>query len=161
MATKSPNPIDVHVGSRVKLRRQIMGLSQEKLGEALGVTFQQVQKYERGTNRISASRMQAMSDTLQVPIGYFFENAPVDGAAKDGSGDGSGAGRGGSDGTFSMPEGGRHAQAAEAGAPFAGDVLASPEGMRLNRAFVRIRSLDVRRRLADLATALADADDAR
>lgn len=69
----SPNPIDVHVGSRVKLRRTLLGLSQEKLGEAIGLTFQQVQKYERGLNRIGASRLFDISKVLEVPIGFFFE----------------------------------------------------------------------------------------
>lgn len=69
----SPNPIDVHVGSRVKLRRTLLGMSQEKLGEAIGLTFQQVQKYERGFNRIGASRLFDISKVLEVPIGFFFE----------------------------------------------------------------------------------------
>lgn len=68
-----PNPIDIHVGARAKLRRGIMGLSQENLAEALGITFQQIQKYERGANRISASRLHKLSETLGVPVGYFFE----------------------------------------------------------------------------------------
>lgn len=70
----APNPVDVHVGSRVRLRRMLMGLSQEKLGEALGLTFQQVQKYERGINRIGASRLWDLSRVLGIPVGYFFEN---------------------------------------------------------------------------------------
>ena len=138
---RSPNPIDVHVGSRVKLRRAMLGLSQEKLGEALGVTFQQVQKYEKGTNRIGASRMQAISDTLQVPIGYFYEGAPVEGPE-------------------GWPVAGtQQAQLADSRsqAPLTDDLLASPEGIRLNRAFVRIGSVEVRRRLADLVVAMADA----
>ena len=68
-----PNPVDVHVGGRVRLRRTVLGLSQEKLGAALGLTFQQVQKYERGTNRIGASRLFELSRVLDVPVGFFFE----------------------------------------------------------------------------------------
>ncbi len=73
---KVPNPIDRHVGSRVRMRRVILGMSQEKLGEALGLTFQQVQKYEKGANRIGASRLQQISRTLDVPPAFFFEGAP-------------------------------------------------------------------------------------
>ena len=73
---KSPNPIDKHVGSRLRMRRKMLGMSQEKLGEALKITFQQVQKYEKGTNRVSASRLQHMSHILQVPVPFFFEGAP-------------------------------------------------------------------------------------
>ena len=87
MAKKAPNPIDKHVGSRVRMRRMMLGMSQEKLGDALGLTFQQVQKYEKGTNRIGASRLQQISLILQVPVSFFFEGAPpppggVEGSAK-------------------------------------------------------------------------------
>src|SRR4051812_47380933 len=75
MATKAPNPTDRHVGSRVRMRRMMLSMSQEKLGDALGLTFQQVQKYEKGTNRIGGSRMQQLSKILQVPVGFFFEEA--------------------------------------------------------------------------------------
>src|SRR5437660_7117151 len=75
-AKKAPNPIDRHVGSRVRMRRMMMSMSQEKLGDALGLTFQQVQKYEKGTNRIGASRLQQISHILQVPVAFFFEGAP-------------------------------------------------------------------------------------
>ena len=68
-----PNPVDVHVGARVKMRRSLLGMSQEKLGELIGLTFQQVQKYERGLNRISASRLFDISKVLEVPISFFFE----------------------------------------------------------------------------------------
>lgn len=78
MPDGAPNPVDVHVGSRVRLRRMLMGLSQERLGEALGLTFQQVQKYERGINRIGASRLWDLSRVLAVPVGYFFDG--MDGA---------------------------------------------------------------------------------
>lgn len=70
---KKPNPIDVHVGSRIRLRRNMLGLSQEKLGESLGITFQQIQKYEKGTNRVGASRLQAISSILNVPVSFFLK----------------------------------------------------------------------------------------
>jgi transcriptional regulator with XRE-family HTH domain len=76
MAKKAPNPTDLHVGKRVRMRRMMLGMSQEKLGDALGLTFQQVQKYEKGTNRIGASRLQQISHTLQVSVEFFFEGAP-------------------------------------------------------------------------------------
>ncbi|CTQ67206.1 helix-turn-helix domain-containing protein [Roseibium alexandrii] len=73
---KSPNPTDIHVGSRVRLRRMMLAMSQEKLGEALGITFQQIQKYEKGTNRIGASRLQHISTVLKAPVSFFFEGLP-------------------------------------------------------------------------------------
>ena len=73
---KAPNPTDQHVGSRVRMRRMMLAMSQGKLGAALGLTFQQVQKYEKGTNRIGASRLQQISDILRVPVAFFFEGAP-------------------------------------------------------------------------------------
>src|ERR1700727_3574896 len=73
---KAPDPIDRHVGARVRMRRLILGMSQGKLGEALDVTFQQVQKYEKGANRIGASRLQQLARVLDVPPAYFFEDAP-------------------------------------------------------------------------------------
>src|SRR5580698_8657448 len=77
IAKKAPNPIDKHVGSRVRMRRMMLSMSQEKLGDALGLTFQQVQKYEKGTNRIGASRLQQIAQILQVPVSFFFEGAPT------------------------------------------------------------------------------------
>src|SRR6201998_3918458 len=77
LAKKAPNPTDKHVGSRVRMRRMMLGMSQEKRGDALGLTFQQVQKYEKGTNRIGASRLQQISQILQVPVAFFFDGAPV------------------------------------------------------------------------------------
>src|SRR5438132_8365488 len=77
MAKKAPNPIDKHVGSRVRMRRMMLSMSQEKLGDALGLTFQQVQKYEKGTNRIGASRLQQISNILRVPVAFFFEGVPA------------------------------------------------------------------------------------
>ena len=78
MSTKAPNPVDKYVGSRVRMRRIMLGMSQEKLGEALGLTFQQIQKYETGMNRISASRLWDISDALGVSINYFFEGLEAD-----------------------------------------------------------------------------------
>ena len=75
---KNPNPVDVHVGSRVRLRRTLFGLSQEKLGEAVGLTFQQIQKYEKGSNRMGASRLYQFSQILDVPISFFFDDMPAD-----------------------------------------------------------------------------------
>ncbi|WP_448206230.1 helix-turn-helix domain-containing protein [Azospirillum sp. sgz302134] len=74
---EGPNPIDIHVGARLRLRRTLLGLSQEKLGEAVGITFQQLQKYERGSNRISASRLFNLSQVLGVPVSYFFDDMPT------------------------------------------------------------------------------------
>jgi transcriptional regulator with XRE-family HTH domain len=76
MARRDPNYIDVHVGSRIRMRRQLINMSQERLGELLGITFQQVQKYEKGANRISASRMFFTAKTLGVPVQFFFEGLP-------------------------------------------------------------------------------------
>src|SRR6267378_4357029 len=76
MSTKAPNPVDKYVGSRVRMRRIMLGMSQEKLGEALGLTFQQVQKYEKGTNRVGASRLQQIAEILQVPVAFLFDGGP-------------------------------------------------------------------------------------
>src|SRR5258708_12955262 len=87
MPTKAPNPVDRHVGSRVRMRRIMLGMSQEKLGEGLGLTFQQIQKYEKGTNRIGASRIQQISEILKVPVSFLFEGSPGSLAAAKGFGD--------------------------------------------------------------------------
>ena len=126
---KKPNPIDVHVGGRIRLRRNMLGMSQERLGEQLGITFQQVQKYEKGTNRVGASRLQAISSILEVPVAYFFENAP--GSTATGL-------------------------AEEHQPNYVVDFLSSSEGLKLNRAFVRISDPKVRGRIIDLVRALAD-----
>ncbi len=131
---KSPNPIDRHVGSRVRMRRVLMGMSQEKLGGALSLTFQQVQKYEKGTNRIGASRLQQISEVLSVPPAFFFEDMP----ATEGSGIQPGF--------------------AEDGSTFVVDFLSTSEGLMLNKAFVRIKEPRVRKKIIDLVTALADND---
>ena len=132
---KKPNPIDIHVGSRVRLRRNMLGMSQEKLGESLGITFQQIQKYEKGTNRVGASRLQAISTILNVPVSFFFEDAP---------------------GVPSLTGGGM----AEAGsASFVVDFLNSAEGLQLNRAFAKITDAKIRRKIIDLVKALANISD--
>jgi transcriptional regulator with XRE-family HTH domain len=128
---KKPNPIDIHVGSRIRLRRTMLGMSQEKLGESLGITFQQIQKYEKGTNRVGASRLQNISQILNVPVSFFFEDAP---------GDGGGTGPG---------------MAEASSSNYVVDFLSSSEGLQLNRAFVKISDPKVRRKLVDLVKALA------
>lgn len=128
---KKPNPIDIHVGSRIRLRRTMLGMSQEKLGESLGITFQQIQKYEKGTNRVGASRLQNISSVLNVPVSFFFEDAPG-----EGSGDTTGM--------------------AEANSSnYVVDFLSSSEGLQLNRAFVQISDAKVRRKVVELVKALA------
>lgn len=130
---KTPDPIDRHVGSRVRMQRVLMKMSQEKLGEALGLTFQQIQKYEKGTNRIGASRLQQISRTLNVPPSFFFEGAPAAGASGNGF-------------------------AEESPSSYVVDFLSTAEGLHLNRAFARIRDPKVRKRVLDLVTALAETD---
>jgi transcriptional regulator with XRE-family HTH domain len=130
-----PNPIDVRVGARLRLRRNMLGLSQEKLGEAIGLTFQQVQKYERGANRIGASRLHELSRVLDVPISFFFDDTdPVRAPAM----------------------GGFAETPAEA---FESDPLRKSETLELVRAFFAIDDPMIRRRLMDLAKALAAASD--
>ncbi|MEE2950325.1 transcriptional regulator [Fulvimarina manganoxydans] len=132
---KKPNPIDTHVGSRVRLRRTMLGLSQEKLGEALGITFQQVQKYEKGSNRIGASRLQRISEVLNVPVSFFFEDAPSSGQPTPGF-------------------------AESSGGDYVVDFLSSSEGLQLNRAFVKISDPKVRRRVVELVRSLAEEEEA-
>jgi transcriptional regulator with XRE-family HTH domain len=136
-----PNPIDVHVGSRVRLRRTLLGMSQEKLGEAIGLTFQQVQKYERGTNRIGASRLWELSAVLEVPVQFFFgEMAPETLAQMS---------RITSRVPAPDPDGASAALAA------AGPIT-KPETMELIRAYDRIPIASVRRRLYELTKTLAN-----
>jgi len=135
MAKKAPNPIDKHVGSRVRMRRMMLSMSQEKLGDALGLTFQQVQKYEKGTNRIGASRLQQISHILQVPVAFFFEGAPN---LSPSHGDGM----------------------KEAPSPaYVSDFLATSEGLALTKAFMRIKEAKLRRRIVDLVEEIADDKD--
>src|SRR6202165_963104 len=127
MAKKTPNPIDKHVGSRVRMRRMMLTMSQEKLGDALGLTFQQVQKYEKGTNRIGASRLQQISHILQVPVAFFFEGAPNIHPLGDGM------------------------SVSEAPSPtYVSDFLATSDGLALTKAFMEIKEPKLRRRIVDL-----------
>jgi transcriptional regulator with XRE-family HTH domain len=141
---KQPNPIDVHVGSRLKLRRTMIGMTQEKLGEQLGVTFQQIQKYEKGANRIGASRLQEISRILDVPVAYFFEDAGRSGLAP-------------------VPDGAQAALAefgfAEEGPePFDVEGASAGEARALAKAFGRIGDGRIRRRIIDLVETLAEAN---
>jgi transcriptional regulator with XRE-family HTH domain len=135
MAKKTPNPIDKHVGSRVRMRRMMLGMSQEKLGDSLSLTFQQVQKYEKGTNRIGASRLQQIAAILQVPVSFFFEGAPhAPGQVDNGM--------------------------AEAPSPaYISDYLATSDGLALTKAFMRIKSSKLRRRIVELVEQIAGDED--
>jgi transcriptional regulator with XRE-family HTH domain len=134
MAKKSPNPIDKHVGSRVRMRRMMLSMSQEKLGDALGLTFQQVQKYEKGTNRIGASRLQQISNILSVPISFFFEGAPNAGGHSGGM--------------------------AEAPSPaYVADFLSTTDGLALTKSFMRIKNAKLRRRIVDLVEQIVGEKD--
>ena len=135
IAKKAPNPIDKHVGARVRMRRMMLGMSQEKLGNSLGLTFQQVQKYEKGTNRIGASRLQQISHILQVPVAFFFEGAPTVGGAARIEGMG------------------------EAPSPaYVADFLATSDGLALTKAFMRIGDSKLRRRIVDLVEQIASSE---
>ncbi len=129
MPKRSMNPIDAHVGARVRLRRMLIGMSQERLGELLGVTFQQVQKYEKGANRIGASRLFEISRILDVPVQFFFDDLPEDG---------------------NRPIARPHGFSDTAGEPFVMDFVSSTEGLQLNRAYFGIQDGKLRRRLLDL-----------
>ena len=130
MAKKVPNPIDKHVGSRLRMRRKMLGMSQEKLGEALKITFQQVQKYEKGTNRISASRLQHISHILQVPVPFFFEGAPHQPGQPRGMG-------------------------GPASPAYVSEFLSSTDGLALVKAFTKIKEAKLRRRVAQLVEEIA------
>jgi transcriptional regulator with XRE-family HTH domain len=137
MAKKTPNAIDRHVGSRLRMRRVLMGMSQEKLGEHLGVTFQQVQKYEKGMNRMGASRLQNASRALEVPVEFFFRDAPQ----------------------FEPGQVAAQSAANSADGNFVADFLSSNEGIELNQAFVRIKDRKLRRRIVELVRAAAGVDE--
>ncbi len=131
MAGKKPNPVDTHVGSRVRLRRMLLGMSQERLGESMGLTFQQVQKYEKGTNRMGASRLQQIAHFLQVPVPFFFEGVPGH-----------------------QPKG-----MSDAPSPaYVSDFLATTDGLALTKAFMRINDAKLRRRIVDLVKEIAGHD---
>jgi transcriptional regulator with XRE-family HTH domain len=132
-ADRTPNPIDIHVGARVRMRRKMKGISQEALAGKLKLTFQQVQKYERGTNRISASKLYEIARALDTTIADFFE-----GLADTG------------------PDGG----VSETSSPFTHALMLSPEGTELAAAFGKIRRGRVRKRLVELVKALAAEDEA-
>ena len=133
MAKKAPNPIDKHVGSRVRMRRMMLSMSQEKLGDALGLTFQQVQKYEKGTNRIGASRLSNIANILQVPVAFFFEGAPSQ------------------QGLALNPN--------EAPSPaYVSDFLATSDGLSLTKSFMQIKNSKLRRRIVDLVEQIAGED---
>lgn len=136
MTKKSPNPIDVHVGGRVRLRRMYIGMSQEKLGELLGLTFQQVQKYEKGANRIGASRLFQISQILGVPVQFFFDDLPAELESSSATG-------------FSEDD----------PAEFVMSFVSSSEGLMLNRSFTRIKDPTVRKRILALVKSLAGVDD--
>ncbi len=132
MTKKAPNPIDKHVGSRVRMRRMMLSMSQEKLGDALGLTFQQVQKYEKGTNRIGASRLQQIAHILQVSVSFFFEGAPdVEGLTS-------------ANGMTEAPS-----------PTYVSDFLATSDGLALTKAFMRINDAKLRRRIVDLVEHIA------
>lgn len=127
MAKKVPNPIDVHLGNRVRVRRLELGMSQGHLGSALGLTFQQVQKYERGTNRLGASRLQHVSHILQAPIAYFFEGTPGQLKAKG-----------------NAPS-----------SAYVSDFVASTDGLALMKAFMQIKNAKVRHYIVRLVNEIA------
>jgi transcriptional regulator with XRE-family HTH domain len=132
--TRAIKPIEKHVGGRVRMRRVLMGMSQGQLGKSLGVTFQQIQKYEKGQNRIGASRLQQIAKLLDTPVSYFFEGAPAD--------------------TDDMPAGledsGDNAYVA--------DFVGSREGLQLVKAFLRVEDPKLRRRILDLVEAMVPAE---
>ncbi len=131
--SRRPNPVDVHVGSRVRLRRMLLGMSQERLGEQLGLTFQQIQKYEKGINRIGASRLFDLSQVLGVPVQFFYDEAPTAGA----------------------PAGAAEGLAERPSESYIVDFLASRDGLELNKAFIRISDPRIRRAVVELVRALA------
>jgi transcriptional regulator with XRE-family HTH domain len=137
--SRKPNPIDAHVGTRVRLRRMLLGMSQEKLGEHLGLTFQQVQKYEKGVNRIGASRLFDLSRVLGVPVQFFYDEAPAEL-------------------TDANPVPGfAEARPAES---YVIEFLSTREGLELNKAFVKISDARVRRSIVDLVRALGGEETA-
>jgi transcriptional regulator with XRE-family HTH domain len=129
MAKRNPNFVDAHVGVRMRVRRQIIGMSQEKLGELLGITFQQVQKYEKGSNRVSASRLYLMAKVLGVPVQYFFDG---------------------------LPESDKEGFAEEGQSSAVIDACASPEGIQLNRIFSEIADPNQRKKIVAVVKVLAE-----
>jgi transcriptional regulator with XRE-family HTH domain len=127
MAKKIPNPIDTHVGSRVRMRRLILSMSQEKLGDAIGLTFQQVQKYEKGTNRMGSSRLVQIANVLKVPVTFFFEGGPDQSKL---------------DGKAQSPA-------------FVSNFLATSDGLALTKAFMRIKDAKLRRSIVKTVEVIA------
>ena len=136
-----PSPIDVHVGTRIRLRRTLLGMSQERLGEALGLTFQQVQKYERGVNRVGASRLFDLSRVLDVPISFFFDDMPESLAT-----------------SFGGQSTRRAAGLPDTGEAFPDDTLNRRETLELVRAYYRITDPNVRKRMFDLIKSMGPTD---
>jgi len=134
MPQKSPNPTDKHVGGRVRMRRMMLGMSQTELGNSIGLTFQQVQKYEKGTNRIGAGRLQQIARILKVPVGFFFEGSPR--------------------------EGGAASETDQAPLPsYVNDFLATSDGLALTKAFMQIKDANLRRRIVSLVQDITDNHD--
>jgi transcriptional regulator with XRE-family HTH domain len=134
MAIKTPNPTDKHVGARIRMRRLMLGMSQTALADGLDLTFQQIQKYEKGVNRVGASRLQQIAHILHVPVEFFFEGVPgVLGAKAD------------------APDAPSLAHVSE--------FLASPDGLTLVASFVKIRSAKLRRSIVELVSYLAQTQD--
>jgi transcriptional regulator with XRE-family HTH domain len=134
VTAKVPNPIDIYVGSRVRMRRLMLGMSQERLAEQIGVTFQQVQKYEKGTNRIGASRLQTIASVLAIQVSFFFQEG----------------------GSASSAESVGQLNGLEDLSEF----LTSKEGLGLNKAFMKIGDAGIRKSILTLVTSLADAGGA-
>jgi transcriptional regulator with XRE-family HTH domain len=127
---KNTDPVDKHVGARVRMRRLMLKMSQTKLADGLGLTFQQVQKYEKGSNRIGSSRLQQIANILQVPVTFFFDGAP---------------GQPRTDNKAPSPA-------------YVSDFLGTVDGLALTRAFTRIKNAKLRRTLVKVVTEIADAD---
>ena len=132
-ANGKPNPVDIHVGARVRLRRTLLGMSQEKLGEAIGLTFQQVQKYERGANRVGASRLYDLSRVLEVPVSFFFDDMPDEISSK------------------SVHE---RREMSESPDPFDNDPMNRRETLELVRAYYRITDPTQRKRVFELVKSM-------
>jgi transcriptional regulator with XRE-family HTH domain len=132
--TKEPQDVDRHVGARMRMQRMLVGMSQEKLGQACGITFQQIQKYEKGMNRMGASRLHQIARILQVPVEFFYEGAP---SGPD------------SDGPVNVDRSSRAMT----------DFLATSEGLELVKAFMAVKDAKVRRRIIDLTKAVASGEE--
>ncbi|HCK18159.1 MULTISPECIES: helix-turn-helix domain-containing protein [Thalassospira] len=132
-ASGAPNPVDIHVGARVRLRRTLLGMSQEKLGEAIGLTFQQVQKYERGANRVGASRLYDLSRVLDVPVSFFFDDMPDEISSK------------------SVHE---RREMSESPDPFDNDPMNRRETLELVRAYYRITDPNQRKKIFELVKSM-------